>query len=261
MNVVYGFHPVSEALKHNHGNITRVIIAYGKKGAAEAGLVAAAGEWGIPVIYQDRKELSRLAGTEAHQGIVALGQDFRYIDLDDLISAKPIEAVSSLLILDCINDPHNLGSLIRTALCFGVGGIVIPKDRAVGVTPAVIKVSAGAAYQVPIAQVVNIAATIDRLKERGYWICGTDASGGRDAARMNLQGSLGIVLGGEHKGLRPLVKKKCDDILSIPMIGSLDSLNVAVAGAIVIYEVMRCRAGQGAVTEPQEPNRSIPVKR
>ncbi len=144
-----------------------------------------------------------------------------------------------ILILDGITDPQNLGSLIRTALCFGVAGLVIPENRAASVTPSVIKASAGAALHLPIIKVVNISRTIDQLKEVGFWIYGADADCGEGIRSPDYSNHAGLVLGSEGKGIRPLVRKKCDVLISIPMTGSIDSLNVSVAGGIILYEVTR----------------------
>ncbi|MEA2014878.1 MAG: 23S rRNA (guanosine(2251)-2'-O)-methyltransferase RlmB, partial [Thermodesulfobacteriota bacterium] len=141
------------------------------------------------------------------------------------------------LILDGITDPQNLGSLIRTALCFGVDGLVIPENRAASVTPAVIKASAGAALHLPIAMVVNISRTIDKLKKEGFWIYGADASSGENLHNLDYSNHAGLVMGSEGKGIRSLVRKKCDFLISIPITDPIDSLNVSIAGGIILYEM------------------------
>ena len=238
MQVIYGVHPVEEALKDG-GRIEKVFLTReGKRGGTrEIEELASRGK--IPVVFTDREHLNTVAGTRHHQGVVCICEEYRYTGIDKILGNSKSQKNSLILILDGITDPQNLGSLIRTALCFGAAGLVIPENRAAPVTPSVIKASAGAALHLPIAQVVNISRTIDRLKEEGFWIYGTDAGGSEGLSSQNYGNYVGLVLGSEGKGIRPLVRKKCDVLISIPMTGRLDSLNVSVAGGIMLYEITR----------------------
>ena len=177
---------------------------------------------------------------QRHQGIVCLCEEFIYTPLEEVISqCTHSESGGLILILDSILDPQNLGSLIRSGHCFGAKGIIIPKNRAAPVTPAVMKASAGSAGHTAISRVVNIGAAIDTLKEEGFWIYGADVAKGQDTRNFDYQGRVGLVLGSEGTGLRPLVKGKCDFLITMPMAGRIDSLNVSVAGGILMYEIMR----------------------
>jgi 23S rRNA (guanosine2251-2'-O)-methyltransferase len=148
---------------------------------------------------------------------------------------------SLVLVLDSIEDPQNLGSLIRTAESCGVQGVLIPKDRAVGLTPTVVKASAGAVAHIPIVRVTNLAQAIDDLKKQGFWVVGTDAHGGKSLYEMKFDMNVALVIGSEGKGIRPLLLKKCDFTVSIPMRGKIASLNTAIAGAVILYEILRQR--------------------
>jgi len=177
-----------------------------------------------------------------HQNVVGVIQEFPYAVLKNLLSRPKKDGEKALfLVLDGIQDPQNLGSLIRTALGFGAHGMIIPKDRAVGITPAVMKASAGAASHLPIARVVNIANTLDELKKEGIWIYGAAGEARSPIYDFDFNIDLGIVIGAEGKGIRPLVKKKCDLLFSIPMSGPLSSFNASVSGGMILYEVMRQR--------------------
>jgi 23S rRNA (guanosine2251-2'-O)-methyltransferase len=181
-----------------------------------------------------------------HQNIVGLVRETPYADVGKILSHWKKQRTKALfLILDGIQDPQNLGSLIRTSLGCGVHGIIIPKDRSVGITPAVIKASAGAAVHLPVARVVNIAATIDLFKKEGIWVYGASGEAKDLIYRVDLNIDLAIVIGAEGKGIRPLVKKKCDRLFSIPMKGPLASFNASVSAGMILYEVMRQRFFEG----------------
>jgi 23S rRNA (guanosine2251-2'-O)-methyltransferase len=178
----------------------------------------------------------------SHQNVVGIIKEIPYADLGEILSYWKKQGAKALfLILDGIQDPQNFGSLIRTALGCGVHGLIVPKDRAVGLSPAVIKVSAGAAAYLPIARVVNIAATIDALKKEGIWVYGAAGEAKDLIYKLDLAIDLAIVIGAEAKGIRPLVKKKCDRLFSIPMKGPVTSFNASVSGGMILYEVMRQR--------------------
>lgn len=244
MQVIYGIHPSIEALRSGREEIERIFLARGRRGSDIKTIRDLAAEKKIPVAFDDREYLDRLSDGSAHQGVVCQCKPYAYYSLDEMLEKCYDPAGSCLiLILDCIVDPQNLGSLIRTGHCFGVEGIIIPEKRSASVTSSVIKASAGAAHHVPIARVVNIARTVDYLKERGFWIYGADVSCEEDFRSYEYEGPICLIMGSEKKGIRPLVKKKCDFLVSIPMTGHFDSLNVSVAGGIILHEIHRRKCG------------------
>lgn len=243
MEVIYGINSIRDLLRQYQNGWEKIIIASGRGGSSVKEIMEIAHEKKIPVEICDRKYLDKLAGTPDHQGVIALGKDFVYADLDDLIKNRNKSFNFDLiLILDSIMDPQNLGSIIRTAHCLGANGIVIPEDRAASVTAAVHKASAGSVGQIPVARVVNLSQTLDYLKDKGFWVFGAEAHGGRSLPQMDFNCSVALVLGGEAKGIRPLVKKKCDFLVTIPLAGSFDSLNVSVAAGMIQYEIFRQRS-------------------
>jgi len=202
----------------------------------------AARERGIPVREVEKNKLRELAGTEGHQGVVAILSQISYGEIDDILQkAKEANETPLIAILDEIQDPHNLGAIIRSAEAFGFHGIIIPKDRSAGLTDVVVKTSAGAVSFIPIVRVVNLARLIDDLKEAGVWIAGADQDANESFYKADLNRSLGIVIGSEGKGLRPLIKKKCDFLLRIPLVGKVNSLNASVAAAILFCDVRNQR--------------------
>ncbi|MBN2568904.1 MAG: 23S rRNA (guanosine(2251)-2'-O)-methyltransferase RlmB [Deltaproteobacteria bacterium] len=238
MLTIYGVHPVMEAIESGDGKIEKIVIAKERPGKDIQQIIGIASRQGIPVIFEDREYADGLARCRNHQGVICLIRKFQYTPIDNILSSPDEENDTRLiLLLDCIEDPQNLGSLIRTGHCFGVKGVIIPEDRTSPVTPAVIKASAGSALHTPIARVVNIAKAIDRLQKEGFWIYGADAVSGSAFDSFDYEGSVGLVMGSEKKGIRPLVKKKCDFLISVPMSGRLDSLNVSVAAGIIIHEI------------------------
>jgi 23S rRNA (guanosine2251-2'-O)-methyltransferase len=240
MQVVYGINPVLEILRGEGGDTRKIIIAEGRRGEDVKRILERASVRGIEVEVRKREALDRQAGTTAHQGVLCLCGEFAYASLEDIVANRhPAFPGNLVLLLDGIEDPQNLGSLIRTAHCFGVNGVVIPRDRAAGVTPAVIKASAGAAGHIPVARVVNLIQAIEYMKENGFWIYGTDAGADKDLGFVRFEGNMGLVMGSEGKGMRPLVRKHCDVLLSIPLFGQVDSLNVSVAAGILLHEIRR----------------------
>ncbi len=240
MQVVYGINPVSEILRSEGGDIQKIVIAEGRRGEEIKRILDLASTRGIEVEVRSRETLDRQAGTAAHQGVLCVCGEFTYSSLEDIVEHRhPSFAGSLILLLDGIEDPQNVGSLIRTAHCFGANGVVIPRDRAAGITPAVIKSSAGAVRHIPVARVTNLSQTIEFLKEKGFWIYGADAGAENDAGSVRFEGNVGLVMGSEGKGMRPLVKKHCDVLLSIPLFGRVDSLNVSVAAGILLHEIRR----------------------
>jgi 23S rRNA (guanosine2251-2'-O)-methyltransferase len=201
----------------------------------------------IPITWTTPESLERMTKRGVHQNVVGLVKETSYADLGGMLSHWKKEGTKALfLILDGIQDPQNFGSLIRTALGCGTHGIIIPKDRSVGITPVVIKASAGAAAYLPIVRVVNIATTMDALKKEGIWVYGATGEARDLIYQLDLNTNLAIVIGAEGKGIRSLVKKKCDQLFSIPMRGPVSSFNASVSGGMILYEVMRQRYSEGA---------------
>jgi 23S rRNA (guanosine2251-2'-O)-methyltransferase len=229
-----GRQPVREALLANRP-INKLFLA---KGAKDLGpILDLARERGVVVEWTHRAKLDKLSGGRIHQGVIAQVAPYHYAELEDLLTAEePL-----LLILDGIEDPHNLGSLLRTAESVGASGAVIPKRRAAPITPTVEKAASGALAHLPVARVSNLAQTIDALKEHGLWVVGCDMDGEQTLWEADLTGSLAVVVGSEGSGVSRLVKEKCDFIVRLPMLGKISSLNASVAGGIVLYEVLRQR--------------------
>lgn len=254
MPLIWGRNPVREAFRAGQ-RIERVYLAEGvKQTDVVKEIVEAAQQQGVPVQRRDRRTLDRLTGSVQHQGIVAEVEAYRYASFDDLLArGADLGEPPFLLLLDALQDPQNLGTLVRTAEAVGVHGIVLPRHRAVGVTPAVVKASAGAIAHVPVAQVPNIARAIDDLKQEGIWTVGLDAEADTPFDEVDLTGPIGIVVGAEGTGLGRLVKERCDLLIRLPMRGRVASLNAAVAGSIVVYHAWRertKRAASGAATPP-----------
>jgi len=240
--IIYGIHPVKEALKSSHLQIEKILIGSQKPSLQLQSILDLAGHRKISVTFTATESLERMTKGGVHQNVVGLVKETPYAEVAEILSNwKKSGAKALLLILDGIQDPQNFGSLIRTALGCGVHGIIIPRDRSVGITPVVVKASAGAAAHLPIARVVNIAATIEALKKEGIWVYGASGEAKDLIYQLDLDMDLAIVVGAEGKGIRPLVKKKCDRLFSIPMKGPISSFNASVSGGIILYEVMRQR--------------------
>lgn len=241
--IIYGIHPVTEALKGDRPILSELLIAEGKRKQSEPVrlLRQLARQKGIPIQDRPQEILTKLAKTEHHQGVLALSAGFPYATWEDLLrSIRGMkEGRVHVLLLDSIEDPQNFGSLIRTAEACGVRGIIIPKDRAVGLTPAVIKASAGAVSHIPVLRVTNLVSSMEELKKEGFWIVGADLRAGKSLYEMKFDMNVGLVIGSEGKGIRPLVLKKCDYTIRIPMRGEIASLNAAIAGAIILFEILR----------------------
>jgi len=245
MEAVYGINPIKVLLARQETPLKKIVVADGRSGASVKEIIDGARQKKIPVEWRHRQYLDELTGRTDHQGIVGFRDPFLYADLDVLLKNRsPHLSQDLILILDSILDPQNLGSIIRSAHCLGANGVVIPTDRAASVTPAVMKASAGSAEQLPVARVTNLSQTIDYLKDKGFWVFGADAHGGKSIREQNFTGPVALVLGSEAKGIRPLVKKKCDFLITIPMAGDFDSFNVAVAAGIIQYEILLMRMGK-----------------
>lgn len=239
MSILSGIHPVAEALRANHP-LERLVIAQGAGGPRLQEIIDLARRASIPVRFEPRNQLDRLAGTPAHQGVIAMGAAKKYADIDSAAASQLV------VVLDGVEDPHNLGAIIRTAHAAGAGSIVIPERRAASVTDVVAKAAAGALEYLPVARVTNINRALEELKERGFWIYGLDERGTSNYDQVDYGAPTAFVLGGEGKGLHEQVRKHCDMLVRIPMAGKISSLNVSVAAGVVLFEWKRRRAGSTA---------------
>jgi 23S rRNA (guanosine2251-2'-O)-methyltransferase len=241
--IIYGIHPIREALKSPDLQFQKILIGTKKLHPSIQTVLDLAAKRQILVTFTPKETLDQMANGGLHQNIVGLIREIPYSDLGEILSQwKQSGGKALFFILDGIQDPQNLGALLRTALGCGVHGMIIPKDRAVGITPSVVKASAGAALRLPIARVVNIANAIDTLKKEGIWVYGASGEVKDLIYNLDLNIDLAIVIGAEEKGIRPLVKKKCDRLFSIPMKGPISSFNASVSGGMILYEVIRQRA-------------------
>lgn len=239
--LIEGWNPVLEALRAGRRLQQVWLAADQNKNAAT--LLELAREIGVPVTEVDRQQLSVLTGGDEHQGVAAAAPPYEYVGVDAILErAAARREEPFLLLLDHIEDPQNLGSLIRTAECAGVHGVVIPTRRAAGVTPAVGKASAGAIEYMPVARVTNLVQEMERLKERGLWVVGAHMEGERSLFDADLRGPVALVIGAEGRGLSRLVAERCDSLVYVPMWGRINSLNASVAGALLMYEVARSRS-------------------
>lgn len=238
---VEGRNAVLELLESGK-DINKIFVAKGEKHGSINKIIAIAKEKRVIVVEKDRKQLEEMAQTENFQGVIAIVPPFEYSEISDILNtAKERKEDAFVLILDGIEDPHNLGSIIRTAETAGVHGIIIPKRRAVAVNSTVNKVSCGAAQYMKIARVTNISDAIEELKREGLWVCGTDIETEKYYYNQDLTGPLAIVIGNEGKGMSDKVKKNCDFLVKIPMKGKVESLNAAVSTGIVVYEAVKQR--------------------
>lgn len=240
MEIIYGIHAVGEALQSRPKSISHVAVARERSDLKLQRIIDGCRAAGIPVRFENRQQLDRMAKSAAHQGAVAAVTAKEYTDVEDVLAQRR-GRWAFVVVLDGVEDPHNLGAIIRTADAAGADGIVIPERRAAGVTGTVVKASAGASEHLPIARVTNIARTVEELKQQNIWTVGLDERGGQSYEQLDYKMDCALVLGAEGKGLHDLVRKKCDFVVSIPMHGSVPSLNVSVAAAVVMYEMVRQR--------------------
>jgi 23S rRNA (guanosine2251-2'-O)-methyltransferase len=242
VRVVYGVNPVRELLRAGGEGVTELWLARGgTRGTAFGDLERRGREAGAKVRGAPREKLDRLAGTDRHQGVVAVVADYRYAELEEVAAPGAAGDSALVVVLDGVEDPQNLGAIVRSSVALGATGVVIPRDRAVGVTPAAAKASAGAVERCRIARVVNVAKALEGLKGLGVWSVALTADGDRALADLDLNGPSALVLGGEAEGIRPLVRRTCDLSARIPMSGSIDSLSVSAAAAVALYEAARQR--------------------
>jgi 23S rRNA (guanosine2251-2'-O)-methyltransferase len=240
MNYIYGINAVAEALKARGRAFSWVAVAKERHDLRLQRVVDECRKQGVAVRFVSRAELDQMAGNNAHQGVVAVTSAKQYNDLDDVIEVKRGQH-SLLVVLDGVEDPHNLGAVIRTADAAGADAVIIPERRAASVTAIVAKASAGASEHLPIAKVTNIARTLEELKARNIWTVGLDERGPQSYDSLDYRMDCAIVLGAEGKGIHQLVARKCDFLVSIPMLGKVPSLNVSVAAGVMLYEIVRQR--------------------
>jgi len=236
MAILIGINPVAEALRAQHP-LERILIAKGAGGPRLQEIIELARRASIPLRFEPRDALQRLAGSAAHQGVVALGAATQYADLDDIAGRARM-----LVVLDGVEDPHNLGAIIRTAHAAGADAVVIPERRAVGLTDVVAKAAAGALEHLPVVRAGNLNRALESLKQRGFWIYGLDERGDQPYDRVDYNAPAALVFGGEGAGLHELVRRHCDLLVRIPMDGKIPSLNVSVAAGVVLFEWKRRRA-------------------
>lgn len=238
-DVIEGRNAVIEALRSNR-TIEQILVASGDITGSINVVLALAKDKKVVVKHVDRRKLDQISETGAHQGVIAQVTPYKYFDVEDILAyASEKNEDPFIIILDEIEDPHNFGSIIRTAETCGAHGIIIPKRRNVGVTPTVYKSSAGAVEHVKISKVTNLNNTIDKLKEKGIWVYGADMAGESYCCDTNFNGPLALIVGSEGKGILKLTKEKCDVLVKIPMIGKISSLNASVAGGILMYEILK----------------------
>jgi 23S rRNA (guanosine2251-2'-O)-methyltransferase len=244
MNHLAGFHAVEEALVAGHP-LDRILVARGQHGGRIQKILDLARSRGVPVRFEDRVQLDRAAAAEHHQGVVAFTAAREALDIEDLLaghSQPDAQAADQLLVLlDGIEDPHNVGAIVRTALAAGAAGLIIPERRAAGLTDTVARVSAGALAHLPVARVKNLARAMEQLKEAGFWLIGLDERAEKSYTEVDYKGRIGIVMGSEGTGLHDLIRKRCDFLVSIPTTGPVRSLNVSVAAGVVLFEALRHR--------------------
>ncbi len=239
-SVVVGRNAVKELLASGR-DIDKIYIQKGEREGSVKMLIAIAAERKIPITEVEKSKLDFMSGGGNHQGIAACAAEQNYVTVDDIIAhAASLGEAPFVVICDGVEDPHNLGAIIRSAECSGVHGVIIPKRRAVGLTATVAKASAGALEHMRVARVTNIAALIDELKEKGFWLYAADM-GEQTYHSLDYSGSVAVVLGSEGFGISRLVKEKCDFTVSIPLYGKVNSMNVSCAAAVILTEVARCR--------------------
>lgn len=244
MNHLAGFHAVEEALVAGHP-LDRILVARGQHGGRIQKILDLARSRGVPVRFEDRVQLDRAAAAEHHQGVVAFTASREALDIEDLLAghsqpgAQPAHPL--FVLLDGIEDPHNVGAIVRTALAAGAAGLIIPERRAAGITDTVARVSAGALAHLPVARVKNLARAMEQLKEAGFWLIGLDERAEKSYTEADYKGRIGIVMGSEGTGLHDLVRKRCDFLVSIPTTGPVRALNVSVAAGVVLFEALRHR--------------------
>ena len=242
MDKLTGIHAVKGALEAWRP-IDRIAIAKGRQDTRVEEIVQLARKQGVPVRFEDRGQLDRLANSKDHQGVVALAAARAAASLEDILANANAGhgQLGLIVLLDGVEDPHNLGAIIRTTLAAGAHGVVIPERRAAGLTDTVARASAGALAHLPVAKVTNLVRTMEELKDAGYWLVGLDEQGDKNYTEVDYTSPVGIVLGSEGQGLHELTGKRCDFVVSLPTTGPIKSLNVSVAAGVVLFEAIRQR--------------------
>ena len=265
MDILYGMHPVEEALWAGLRRFDHVCVAKERHDARLQQVIDACRAAGVRLRFEPREQLTRLAQTSAHQGVVAVVREKSVLELEDLLEVAPNGpgggSARLLLALDGVEDPQNLGALLRTADGAGVDGVVLTERRSAPLSPVAIKASAGASEHVRIARVVNLVRALEQMKAANIWSVGLDERGSVDYDEFDFSGNCVLVLGREGAGLHDLVRKTCDHLLKIPMAGGVSSLNVSAAGAVVLYEAARQRRRAARNGGETSPNRSVPAKK
>ena len=253
MEVLYGLHPVEEAIRSGSRQLDHVSVARERRDERLERLIELCRTAGVRVSLEPRDQLTRLARTDAHQGVLAVVRERKFLGIEDLLAPSEAGQHRFFLALDGVEDPHNLGALLRTADGAGVDGVILPERRSAPVTATVAKTSAGASEHVRIARVTNLVRALEQMKQKHVWVLGLDERGTPDYTEYDFRTDCVLVLGREGAGLHDLVKKTCDHLLRIPMAGQVSSLNVSVAGAIVMYEAMRQRRQAAAPPAARKP--------
>lgn len=253
---IYGRKPVLESIRSGNRTITHIYLLQGSRDGVLNQIESHAKARGIPIGLETRHRMDTMAGTEHHQGVIAVAEDYKYADLQDILdAARDKNEPAFVLLLDEIEDPHNLGAILRSADAAGIHGVVIPKNRAAEVNATVIKSSAGAAEHVTTVKVANINDTIKKLKEANVWVVGTDIDATKNFYDYDYRQPVALIIGNEGRGLRRLVKENCDELVKIPMAGKMSSLNASVAAALLLFEVTRQREWKvgSPITAPPPP--------
>ncbi|MBN1349393.1 23S rRNA (guanosine(2251)-2'-O)-methyltransferase RlmB [candidate division KSB1 bacterium] len=241
-NIIVGRNPVLEALKAGQ-KIEKIFMLHGQKGAVLQKIFSAAREANVTIETIDQQRFTQISNAKTAQGIAALIAEYRYREISEILAiARNRHEQPFIVLLDGIEDPHNLGAIIRSAECAGAHGVIIPKHRAVGLTESVIKASAGALAHIAVAKITNLVQGMDELKQAGCWIAGASGEAEQDIYQADFSGALGVVIGSEGRGLRRLVQQKCDFLIRIPMRGNIASLNASVAAGIIFFEIARQRS-------------------
>ena len=239
-DIIYGVHAVTEALLTN--SVNKLYIQEDLRGKNVDKIKALAQEHQVSVSWLPKTELAKLSENGVHQGFLARVAAYEYTDFDNLLKQLKTRESATLLILDGLTDPHNLGSIARTADATAVDGIIIPKHRAVGITPVAAKAATGALQYLPVSRVTNLSQSLDKLKAAGFWIFGTDMAG-TDYRQWNVAGKIALIIGAEGAGMSAGLKKQVDELITIPMTGHVQSLNASVAAALLMYEIVRRKTG------------------
>jgi 23S rRNA (guanosine2251-2'-O)-methyltransferase len=243
MPIIYGVSPVIEALRASGRRLERIVIAEGARHDRLREIIALARSAGVVIRREPRAALDRLSNQANHQGVIAVTAPVSYADETRLLAG--INPETLFVLLDGVEDPHNLGAIIRTAECAGASAVVIPERRAAHITDVVAKTSAGAVEYIPVARVTNLGSFVEQLKKQSVWVVGVEGSGEMNYAAFDYKGAVALVFGGEGRGLHRLVRERCDAVVSIPMRGRITSLNVSVSVGIVLFEAIRQRQGPG----------------